>query len=423
MSIFLLILNTLFLLTALFICWRQTVVLKAIFIPALTFKMTMGILVGVVYAYFYTVGDTLTYVRDGNVIAQLAFDNFASYIKFLWDNETVDVASHKLIFEEPRAIFMSKVVSIFSIVTGGNYWMISVYFSLISFFGCWYFVKQVHLYIPSITWPAVVSFLFVPSIVFWTSGIIKESLAIGALTFIAGLFVKFWFGSQVRWSSWILAGLAAWMAWNLKYYFAAIFFTIVITTIIHKLVWVRSSSFRSHWIVWILTFSLLLSISSFLHPNFSPSRFFRVIVENYQAFQNISEPGDALRFGWMEKPSVKILYNAPAALFSGLYRPFLWEATDNFFQAWIGIENLFLAALTIVAFKSIKQTRRSPHRILLLAIAVYVVILCVLLTLSTPNFGTLSRYRTSYLPFFVLLLLSSPKINSFMERSFSRLVL
>jgi hypothetical protein len=423
MNTIILLLNTLFLLATVFLCWKKTAVLKSVFLPALTVKVAMGILLGAIYTYYYTVGDTLVYVRDGNVIAQLARHDLSVYFQFLWSNETTEMLSHELILEEPRAVFLSKFVSFFSIVTGGNYWTISVYFSLISFFGCWYFVKQIHIHIPSVSWPAIVSFLFFPSIVFWTSGIIKESIAIGALSFIAGLLVNFWFTSKVRWGLWALAVVCGWVAWNLKYYFAAIFFSFVVATIIHKLIWSRRlMSFKGQSISWVIIFSLMIVISSFLHPNFSPTRFFRVIIENYQAFQVLSEPGDALRFGWMDEPNAKILYNAPAALFSGLYRPFVWEATDNFFQFWISIENFILAILTIVALRPIKQTTHSPHGILILAILMYVVILCILLTLSTPNFGTLSRYRTGYLPFFVLLLLSSPRIRSFMERSFNRLV-
>jgi hypothetical protein len=319
---------------------------------------------------------------------------------------------------------VSKVDSVFSSVTGGNYWVISVYFSLLSFFGCWYFVKQVHQHLPSVTWPAALSFLFFPSIVLWTSGVIKETLAVGALAYLAALFIKFWFSAPIHWPSWVGALLAAWISWNLKYYFAAIFFSVVITTVMYKLLSIhKMRSFSNQWALWLVIFSALLSVSSFLHPNFSPARFFRVITENYHAFQTLSAEGDAVEFSSMEKPSARILYNAPEALFAGLYRPFLWEATDNLFQLWIGFENLIVALLTIMALSSLKSRSGYPHRILVLAVIVYVSVLCILLTLSTPNFGTLSRYRSSYLPFFLLLLLSSPKINAFLQRTFNRLVL
>jgi hypothetical protein len=208
MSTILILLNIAFLLAGVFICWKKTGELKAVFIPALVFKVGMGVLLGMIYLYYYTAGDTLIYGRDGNVIAQLAFDDFSAYVRFLWHNEITATVAGKLTLEEPRAIFLSKFVSVFSILTNGNYWLISVYFSLMSFFGCWYFVRQVHLHIPSLIWPAVISFFFFPSIVFWTSGIIKESMAIGALAFIAGLLIRFWFSSPIHWSSWIAAALS-----------------------------------------------------------------------------------------------------------------------------------------------------------------------------------------------------------------------
>jgi hypothetical protein len=42
----------------------------------------------------------------------------------------------------------------------------------------------------------------------------------------------------------------------------------------------------------------------------------------------------------------------------------------------------------------------------------YVVFLCVFLALSTPNFGTLSRYRIGFTPFLWLLLLGGSGILS-----------
>jgi len=120
-----------------------------------------------------------------------------------------------------------------------------------------------------------------------------------------------------------------------------------------------------------------------------------------------------------------MLRNAPLALFSGLFRPFFWEA-QNAFQLLAAFENAVLFLLTIVSIKKLKNLWLSADRLLIFSALAYCILLGVFLALSTPNFGTLSRYRTCFLPFlFFLVSCDNIVVNRFstlMQRSFSRLV-
>jgi heme/copper-type cytochrome/quinol oxidase subunit 4 len=90
----------------------------------------------------------------------------------------------------------------------------------------------------------------------------------------------------------------------------------------------------------------------------------------------------------------------------GLFRPFLWEA-DNIWQALVGFENLMILLAAGLALWACTRgkARSRPHFILLLGVIHYVMILAVLLSLAAPNFGEISRYKISFLPFFVYILL------------------
>jgi hypothetical protein len=104
----------------------------------------------------------------------------------------------------------------------------------------------------------------------------------------------------------------------------------------------------------------------------------------------------------------------PAALFSGLFRPFVVEA-DTALQFLVSFENLLLVVLFTSALTNMRKLIGSKHRILLFSIIVYTVLLCTFLALSAPNFGTLSRYRVGFLPIFLLLLtIENPLINKIM---------
>jgi hypothetical protein len=107
----------------------------------------------------------------------------------------------------------------------------------------------------------------------------------------------------------------------------------------------------------------------------------------------------------MEPTPSGIIKNIPLAIFSGLYRPFFTEAS-TVLQFLSATENFLLLILTATALMRIKSVVNSKHRLLIFSLMIYIMVLCIFLALSTPNFGTLSRYRVGFLPFFVFLLVA-----------------
>lgn len=91
-------------------------------------------------------------------------------------------------------------------------------------------------------------------------------------------------------------------------------------------------------------------------------------------------------------------------------------------QMAAAVENLFLLVLSCLGTISLVSVRKSHHRMLIFGAGVYIVLLCVFITLSTPNFGTLSRYRVGFIPYFVFLLLCSAPVLRILQSSFNRLV-
>ncbi len=73
-------------------------------------------------------------------------------------------------------------------------------------------------------------------------------------------------------------------------------------------------------------------------------------------------------------------------------------------QLIAAVENTIILLLSLVALANLKKLVQSPERLLLFSIVVYVALLCLFLTLSTPNYGTLVRYRVGFLPFYILLI-------------------
>ena len=398
--------------------YRKQVALRAVFWPALLVKLVAGICLGLLYTYYYPVSDTFAYFRDGARLASLAQSDFREYIGLILLD--YNMGSIDLTLTAPRALFLSKITSVFHLFTGGNYWTIALYFSFISFLASWRFVQDINWYFPKATLAAVAAFLFLPSAVFWSSGLLKESLAIASLLVLCSLALRVWCDDRLTWRHLVLAVLALWIVWNLKYFYAGIFLPVVCAALFCKRFISRRFSAGIEALIWTGVFLLPLVVVSFLHPNFHFDRLLTVVVVNNSAYTQLSDPGDYVRFSNLTPTLSGVLLNTPQALFSGLFRPLPWEV-NSAPQLLAGFENAILLFFFAGALLRIKAYATSPHRLLVLAVVVYIVLLCVFLTLSAPNFGTLSRYRVGYITFFTFLILCSNPVLEYVERSFARL--
>jgi hypothetical protein len=403
--------------------WRsQTGVFRKVFWPAITVKIFSGFLIGWIYLYYYQGGDTFQYFEDGVHLSKLALSQFGDYLRFLWNGDYPPILQ-SLHYSDERAIFFDKLTSVINIITDDNYWLTACWCSIVSFSASWYLVKVCIRHFPEYTVAAIVAFLFFPTVVFWTSGLMKESIACAALFFLSALFLQTWFRSSLNIWQILLTMISLWLLWQLKYYYAAIFVpTILSCAIVRALL--RYNAIRHSRLlqtaIWLIVFFGLLSIVSVAHPNFSYREFFQVIVANYELYNGTEGTSD-IHYATLTPTLGSFMLNAPWALCSGLFRPFLWES-HNLLQIGAAFENLFLVLLFVFCLRNVFRMFKNQHYPLFVACAVYIVILCILLALSTPNFGTLSRYRVGFLPYFVfIILLNNPLITS-LERSLHRLV-
>jgi hypothetical protein len=388
-----------------FLAWRwwryDDSAFRKIYWPALLLKIGAGLLLGYVYSYHYVDSDTVRFFDSSIELTTMARQDFGAYMHYLWSESDAPYSG------ENRTIFFVKLVSLFALATNDNYWLVSVYFSLFSFFSAWHLTRLIASSFPSIGHSAVLAFLIFPSCVFWSSGVIKETAAVAALYFLVALLIDIWLHNRVTTIFWMVSVLSLWLLWSLKYYYAAVFVPVGATAVLTR--WFVENRMRPaarsayrEYLLFIVLLMVMFFVVTFIHPNFYPQRMLEVIVENYYLFVKASEPSKVIHFYNLEATLGSIMVNMPWAFISGLFRPFLLEAS-NTFQVLVSLENLLLLVLTALSVRNLSAMAGSKHRILIFAAVVYCFLLCAFLTLSAPNFGTLVRYRIGFLPFFVLL--------------------
>jgi hypothetical protein len=369
-------------------------------------KLSAGILLGLLYQYYYPGGDTFIFFRDAKQLSHVFRTDPVAYLQFLWNGNESHRVWASLSEIQPRSLFFTKIISMINIVTLDNYWITGLYLSFASFLASRYLIKRILVLFPDAVLSAVLAFLFFPTVLFWSSGMIKESLAITCLFFLAGLFLVAISKKKLNVWEWILLPAGLWMLWMLKYYWAAVFFPAAISTLVFYIVIlpkIRHTKFIVHGVVWLVLFFMICSGAVLMHPNFNPEYFLHVVVDNHDVLTLRSDPQNLIQFNDLRPTWLSILINSPWALFSGLVRPFLFEG-GGLLKFLYALENALVLVLMLSSAGNIRRVRGSRFGMVAVAVIAYAIILCVFLALSTPNFGTLARYRIGFLPFLIFLM-------------------
>lgn len=376
-------------------------------------KVVGAISLGYYYLHYAPANDTWSFFRMGCEVADLARKDISTYVEFIFTSQYTATVTHWLYFED-RTSAMVKFISFFCWVGGNSYWVCALYFSLISFFGSWYLYFQIRNWKEEYANGAAVALFFIPSVVFWGSGVVKETLALAGIFYMTALFVRWASGKKIAWWHGVVIIPALFFTWVFKYYWLAVFMAVLIPTVLLILVARKRKLSKWQWISrWSYLFIALVAIGSLAHPNFYLNRILLVVVENHDKYVELSSPDNVIHYSNLEPSIASVLQNSPLALASGLWRPFVWEAGTN--SAIIAsIENMIILVITLSFLFSLRKTINIPF---IFPLLVYSTTLCIFLALSTPNFGTLSRYRIGFLPFFIFAAIQgNPFIDYFVKR-------
>ena len=241
--------------------------LDKLYWPALLVKLGAGIALGLIYSRYYVDSDTFSFFQESIRLAEIGRADWVEYLRYLWFEKEQAFSG------ENRTLFFVKLVSLFSIITNNNYWIISIYVSFFSFASAWWLVKRISLSFPAFTLPAVVAFLFFPSCVFWSAGIIKESVAMTVLYAMTGLLLIIWKSHKVTWLQFATTIVCVWVLWSLKYYYAAVFLPVALSALLTR--WFVQNRMKPSAVTAYREFVLLsvllmvfIFVVTFVHPNF-----------------------------------------------------------------------------------------------------------------------------------------------------------
>lgn len=366
--------------------------LKSSFSPliywsALSLKLTAGIVLGLIFHYHYGSGDTLMFFEKAKKMSSLGIiDHF---------DELISDGSYRT-NNHPRTLFFIKILSVFSLLTGNSYWITSLYLSLIGFISSWFFVITICRLFPHISTASTISFLYIPSVVFWSSGIMKDTLSSAALIFLVAILLKVVRLKKTSMIEAIIGLLSLLTLLKIKHYLFITFILFAALVSVFQLV--KSLKNRFKWIYALIIITLAIASTQLIHPYLKWDRLPQTFYENNLAILENSLPNSQSSV-IIETPSWEaIIQSAPKAFFTGLFRPSLSDTITSF--GWVHkLENFILLILSILSILIwMKEKQRIDLALLIPAIAC-ICLLATMFALTTPNFGTLVRYKNAFMPF------------------------
>ncbi len=352
-------------------------------------KVMAGLILGWLY-WKLGEGDTLTFHQKALELYQLFFTDY-------W--QELFTAHNPVFKSEARTELFTKILSALYWTNGGNYWISATYLSLLSFAGAWQIIRQIRKYEAWLVLPAVIAFLWLPSAVFWTSGVLKDSLIAGALFYLMAVMIQYYCENKFSIFQYLLVGLSLLILFYLKFYLLA---TIGLSMGILAWWQLLQKLDLSLQLRWTFTFGFVIIMGLLvtqLNMNLHLDKLPQAIFDNYHSIAHQSETGTFITFDNLKPNWTSLSLHLSLGLWAGISRPYLWEV--NWMLVIPATEHvIFILLLAFTFYK-----RAIPKHPLLWIGIFYCFILATFLPLVAPNFGSLIRYEAAYTSLLLFLLL------------------
>jgi hypothetical protein len=381
-------------------------------LPALAWRMSLTAI-----SASWPSPDLAGVARWGTTYAAHLWNHPDEILAALQGNSLHGFGEKELLYKWSGTLFFDKIFIVLGFASGGMLGISGLYLSLLCFVACWLLVRTLEdTFRASPVSAAPIAFLLWPSVVWWTSGLTKETLLVGAAAGLLACILPVLYSSP-RHSLWLICTrallgiLLIWVLVRIRLLFALPFLGCLLGLVLVRLAtrrgWLgrgRASQVGSLLVLLVVGGALSATLSiMYLGPN----HFTHEVTLNYQHGLLTSQGRPHLEYADWQPTYANMLRHAPLAVFQVLSRPWLGESTRPLYLA-TALENTVLLLLVSIALVAVLQKRAGTlPSALVVTLLVYCMLLAAFIGLSTPNLGTLSRYRAALLPWLLLLLLQN----------------
>ena len=325
--------------------------------------------------------------------------------------DTFNYSSRIWYYGDLPSYFVVRVAAFFDLFTYHTYSATACLFALLSFSGLWALYITFYRIYPQLHFQLAIAVLFVPSVFFWGSGIMKDTLTLTGLAWATYAIIQLFFEKKNYLVNGILLLLSLYSIYSIKIYILLCFIPAAVTWIFFSgLKSIRSRLIRA--LLYPITIALVVGVSYLAilkiaqeHEKYELSKLSVTaeITARWLTFVSTQEGGSGYVLGDFDYSPAGMVRKLPLAINVSLFRPYIWEV-NNPVMLFAALESLFFFLTTIYIFvKSgpvliIRTLKDNPF-----------IAFCLLFSLSfafavgfsTYNFGSLVRYKIPLLPYYL----------------------
>jgi hypothetical protein len=380
----------------------------------------IGCIAFFIYNVYLSRGDSIgLYQCEGNNLYHLILKN-TSNLKYVFQSgknfnlTLVKNPGNTGYFGSDANFMVIRLDALFSFITFGRYSAISLLFAAIAFSGIWKLFLFFYEQFPNLHKKFAIAILFFPTVVFWSSGVMKDTLCIAAIGWITYSVYEIFFRKKNIIKNSIILFIFSYLLIVIKVYILLAYVPFFMLFIVLK----NLQGVRKKFLKYMLAPTLIgLSIFAFTQVLSSYDQELGAYAVG-EITTNISHLNTAMaqkdgeedadsnfklgaEFDGSYTGLIKI---APLAIATTFFRPFIWES-HKLSQLMAALESLVLMFFTLfIIFKSglrslIKLILTDP---LIMYCFLFSVVFALFIGASTLNFGTLVRYKIPCLPFYAI---------------------
>ncbi len=392
---------------------------RAYFLPALSVKILGALAVGFIYQFYYNGGDTFNYHTHGSRHIWNAFiDSPDKGIRLLLSdgNSYRDIyryASRIVFFTDPQSYAVVKTAAILDLFTFSSYSGTAILFAVLSFIGMWMFFLTFYEQYPHLhRWIAIAAF-FIPSVFFWGSGLLKDTITLGCLGVATYQVYRIFIRKRFGISHLLLLAISLYGLYGIKIYILLTFLPAAIVWVfLANLDFIHSPVLKIMLAPFMLVCAIALGYLAMVKAGEDNAKY---SLENVAMTAKITaydigfytgrDAGSGYSLGELDGTFGSMVGLAPQAINVSLFRPYLWEVR-NPLMLLSALESFFLLFLSIyIIVKKNAGLFKAMNNPNILFSLIFSIAFAFAVGVSTFNFGTLVRYKIPLLPFFLVALI------------------
>ena len=303
-----------------------------------------------------------------------------------------------------------RITALLSFFSFQKYLILNLFFSMLSFSGVWRLYRFFYEQYPHLHKQLAIAILYLPTFVFWSSGILKDPICTGALGWITYALYETFFKRKDLIKNAIIIFISGYLLYVIKVYilisYVPFFFLFLVLKNVNL---IKSRVMRIGFVVGLIVaaitmFTTVMAQLAGTLGAYGGDDVTKNISIYQKAYAEQEDVGSSFSLGVEYDGSVQSLLKiAPAAIIATLFRPFLWES-KKLSTLFSSIESMFIMFFTLsVLYKAgpvnfIRSIGKDPT---VLYCLLFSLLFALFVGATTANFGTLVRYKIPCMPFYV----------------------